>query len=152
VPGPERLGGVGHTCRVFGYGQAAATDVRERGRMGTGSTNELLGAQDTNIEKRRELIPRSGMNTRSDMNSTSPPKSPIQIDDRLLTVAEILVGAGGVLLLAGMSVGGAAVRRAALQWLRQLDQPPGEVAKAKWQQLMTAKAAGADAWKTATPS
>jgi len=71
----------------------------------------------------------------------------IQIDDRLLTWAEILIGGGGVLWVAGMAVGGAAIRRGLQQWLQQMETPPSELAKSKWQQLVTAKAAGTDAWK-----
>jgi len=81
------------------------------------------------------------------MTDENSPQPRIQLDDRLLTWAEILAGAGGVLLLAGVSIAAAALRRGAQQWIRQLDQPPSELARTKWQQLMTAKAAGTHAWK-----
>jgi len=81
------------------------------------------------------------------MTSSSSPGPRIKIDNRLLTAAEILAGAGAVLWLGGVILAGAAGRRALQQWVEQLDQPVGDLAKAKWQQLVIAKEAGTHAWK-----
>lgn len=75
----------------------------------------------------------------------------IQLDRRLLSIGAVLVGLGGALWVAGMVVTGSAVFGAARQWLGQLDQPPRELAKSKWQQLMAASAAGTDTWKKGPP-
>lgn len=76
----------------------------------------------------------------------------IQLDTRLLGAAAVLVGVGGVVWFAGMVLGGSAVLGAARQWVRQLDQPPAELAKSKWQQLTAATAAGAQTWKKGPPA
>jgi hypothetical protein len=73
----------------------------------------------------------------------------IQIDSRMLTWAGALAGVGGVLWVAGISLAGAALLRAGQQWLAELDQPPSALAKMKWQQLLSATAAGSDAWTSA---
>lgn len=81
------------------------------------------------------------------MSDRTSPQARIQFDNRLLSVAEVLAGAGSVLWLAGVSVAGAALRRAVQQWAEQQDQPIGTLAKGKWQQLVSAKEAGSHAWK-----
>ena len=48
----------------------------------------------------------------------------VPVDIRQLTWASVLIGVGAVLWLAGVSLGSAAVVRAAKHWIRQLDQPP----------------------------
>lgn len=72
----------------------------------------------------------------------------LRFDRRLLSSAEILVGAGAVLSVAGLVVGFAAVRRAAQDWVEQLDQAPSELAIGKWQQLLDATVAGTNAYKS----
>lgn len=69
------------------------------------------------------------------------------IDFGQLTWAGILIGAGVVLWLAGVLLGSAAVASAAKQWIRQLDQPPKELAKMNWQRFKSAKSAGTEAWR-----
>ncbi len=69
------------------------------------------------------------------------------IDIRQLTWAGVLIGVGAVLWLAGVSLGSAAVVRAAKRWIRQLDQPPRELAKINWVRFKNAKTAGTEAWR-----
>lgn len=75
----------------------------------------------------------------------------LRVDRRLLASAEVLTGAGAVLWIAGCAVGLTAVRRAAQDWLEQLDQAPGELAISKWQQLLRATTAGTDAYRSGLP-
>ena len=88
--------------------------------------------------------------------SSAQPKVPglntLRFDRRLLTSAEILAGGGALLWVAGWVVGAAAVRRAAQDWLEQLEQPPTEVAMSKWQQLLRATAAGTTAYQDGVPA
>jgi ribulose 1,5-bisphosphate synthetase/thiazole synthase len=59
----------------------------------------------------------------------------------------MMIGAGGLIWLAGMIISGSAVISAGRQWLRDLDVPPSEVVKDKWHQTKAATAAGSAAWQ-----
>jgi hypothetical protein len=63
-----------------------------------------------------------------------------------------LVGAGTLLALAGLAVGGLHLLSATRRWIRQLDAPPAEVAKLKWAKARTAAAAGTAAWREGVPA
>jgi hypothetical protein len=76
-----------------------------------------------------------------------PSLSSLRFDRKLLTSAELLLGAGAILWLAGWLVGAAALRRAAQDWVEQLDQGPSELALTKWQQLLRATTAATNAYK-----
>lgn len=75
-----------------------------------------------------------------------------RFDSTLLRIGAILVGVGGALGFVGAAVGGFAVAATVRQWTRQLDQPPRELAKLRWQQVIAAGAAGADAWRKGPPA
>lgn len=83
------------------------------------------------------------------MSSSASSKSRLQLDSRMLTWAAVLAGVGAVLWAAGMALGSSALLRAAKDWINSLEQPPSELAKVKWQQLVTAAGAGSEAWKRA---
>ena len=63
----------------------------------------------------------------------------------------VLVGVGAVLVMAGLAVGGSHLALATRQWVREMEVPPGELAKLKWAQARTAAAAAATAWQNGTP-
>ena len=42
---------------------------------------------------------------------------------------------------------GSALLSATRQWVNQLEQPPSEMARRKWQQAKAAASAGAEAWR-----
>ncbi|HEY6312942.1 MAG TPA: hypothetical protein VIY52_19370 [Streptosporangiaceae bacterium] len=65
----------------------------------------------------------------------------------MLITGGALIGAGALIALAGMAVGGSHVVGATRRWIRDMDVPPGELAKIKWAQARTAAAAGAAAWQ-----
>jgi len=71
----------------------------------------------------------------------------VQLNKKLLISGAVLVGIGGALGAAGLLLGSTAVASAMRQWVKQLDQPPTEMAKQKWQQARAATAAGAKAWQ-----
>jgi len=71
----------------------------------------------------------------------------VQLNKNLLISGAVLVGIGGALGAAGLLLGSTAVASAMRQWVKQLDQPPTEMAKQKWQQARAATAAGAKAWQ-----
>ena len=63
-----------------------------------------------------------------------------------LITSAALVGAGTLLALAGMAVGGSHLFSATHRWIREMEVPPREQARIKWAQAKSA-AAGAAAWQ-----
>lgn len=58
----------------------------------------------------------------------------------------VLVAAGSLIGLAGAIIGGHAMYSAALRWFGELEVPPTEAVKQKWNQTKAATQAGATAW------
>jgi hypothetical protein len=71
-----------------------------------------------------------------------------QVNRSLLVGGGVLVGIGGLLGFTGMVLVGSALLSATRQWVNQLEQPPSEMAKRKWQQARAAASAGAQAWRS----
>jgi hypothetical protein len=59
----------------------------------------------------------------------------------------VLIGVGGLIALTGIIVSGSALASACRKWLRDLEVPPSEVVKHKWDQTKAATAAGTAAWQ-----
>jgi hypothetical protein len=72
---------------------------------------------------------------------------PIQMRSTPMIVGAVLFGAGGVIGISGLIVGGCALFAATRQWFRELEVPPTEVVKQKWGQTKAATVAGASAWQ-----
>ncbi len=66
-----------------------------------------------------------------------------------LITGAALVGAGVMLGLAGLAVGGSHLVTAIRRWVKEMEVPPSELARIKWSQARAAYAAGADAWQKA---
>jgi hypothetical protein len=77
---------------------------------------------------------------------TSAPNG-FQLNTTPVIVGAALVGAGALLAATGVAIGGRAVFAATNRWLRELEVPPGEVARHKWDQTRAAATAGARAWQ-----
>lgn len=71
----------------------------------------------------------------------------VRVNRSLLIGGGGLVGIGGLLGFTGMVLVGSALLSATRQWANQLEQPPSEMARRKWQQAKAAAAAGAGAWR-----
>jgi hypothetical protein len=78
-------------------------------------------------------------------NNVSP--EGMQVNRSLLVGGGVLVGIGGLLGFTGMVLVGSALLSATRQWVKQLEQPPSEMARRKWQQARVAASAGAQAWR-----
>jgi hypothetical protein len=74
-------------------------------------------------------------------------QSRFQLNSTPVIVGGALVGVGALFCLAGVLVGGRAVFAASRGWLRELEVPPSEVARHKWDQTWAAATAGARAWQ-----
>ena len=71
----------------------------------------------------------------------------MQVNRSLVVGGGLLVGIGGLLGFTGMVLVGSALLSATRQWVKQLEQPPSELARRKWQQAKVAASAGAQAWR-----
>jgi hypothetical protein len=58
-----------------------------------------------------------------------------------------LVGIGAVVALAGLAIAGSHVVAATRAWINELEIPPGELARLKWEQAKSAAASGASTWR-----
>ena len=77
---------------------------------------------------------------------------PIQLSRRRIAGGGVLIGIGGLLGFTGMLLVSSATVSAARQRVNQLEQPPSELAKRKWQQARAATTAGAKAWRDGPPA
>ena len=76
----------------------------------------------------------------------------IQLNRNLLVGGGVLVALGGLLGFTGMALVSSALLSATRQWVDQLERPPSEVARRRWEQTKAAASAGASAWRNGPPS
>ena len=68
-----------------------------------------------------------------------------------LITSAALVGAGTLIALAGLAVGGSHLMSATRRWVREMEVPPTELAKLKLAQAKAAAAGAATAWQNGRP-
>lgn len=71
---------------------------------------------------------------------------------RVVAAGGALVGIGGLLGFTGIALLSSAVVSATRRWVSQLEPPPGEIARLKWQQAKAATTAGVEAWRNGAPA
>jgi len=69
-----------------------------------------------------------------------------------LITGAALVGAGTMVALVGLAIGGSHLFWATRRWIQAMEVPPSEVARLKWAQANTAAAAGAATWRNGVPA
>jgi len=79
-------------------------------------------------------------------NSQDRTRGP-QLRSGPLITGAALAGAGGLIALAGFAVGLSHVISATRRWVKEMEVPPGELARIKWAQAKAAAAAGSSAWQ-----
>lgn len=70
-----------------------------------------------------------------------------QVSSGPLKVGGILIGVGALVALAGLAVAGTHVASATRDWLKDLETPPDQMARLKWEQAKAAMTAGANSWQ-----
>ena len=83
-------------------------------------------------------------------NTTS--NGDVQLSRRRIAGGGVLIGIGGLLGFTGMLLVSSVIISAARQRVDQLEQPPREIGKLKWQQARAATTAGAKAWRNGPPA
>lgn len=71
----------------------------------------------------------------------------LQFSTAALVTSAALVGAGTLVVLAGLAVGGSHLLVATRRWVREWEVPPSELAKIKYAQAKAAVTAGSSAWQ-----
>ena len=82
------------------------------------------------------------------MSSSSRPA--LHVNSKLLSSGAILLGIGGVVLMAGAALAATALAQAASDWIRQLEESPSEMAQRRLHQFKVAAEAGTKAWRDQT--
>ncbi len=80
-------------------------------------------------------------------NGQSFTSSSFQLNATPMIIGAALIGAGCLIGLTGLIVGGTAMVSATRQWLSELEVPPTEMVKQKLGQTKAATVAGASAWQ-----
>ncbi len=83
------------------------------------------------------------MSSSAEQSSSSWP----QVRTGPLITGGALAGAGVLLVVAGLAVGGLHLFAATRRWIQEMDVPPSEQARIKWAQAKGAAAAGTAAWQ-----
>jgi hypothetical protein len=82
-----------------------------------------------------------------DKTASLTPANWPQVRSGPLMVGGILIGIGSVIGLVGLAVAGSHVVAATRAWLNELETPPDQLARLRWEQAKTAVAAGASSWQ-----
>lgn len=88
------------------------------------------------------------------MSNSENGNSGPQFSSAHLITSAAMIGGGTVLVLAGLAVGGGHVLRATRRWVSEMEVPPSELARLKWNQARAAVSAASAAWQNgsqATP-
>ena len=80
-------------------------------------------------------------------NGQSYSASGFQLNSTPMIIGAALIGAGSLIGLTGLIVGGSAMVSASRKWFNELEVPPSEVVKHKWGATKAATHAGASAWQ-----
>src|ERR1700743_3331056 len=80
--------------------------------------------------------------SRAELNS-SPSRNWPEVQAAPLIVGGSLIGIGAAIAAVGVAVAGAHLIAATRQWAGELETPPSELARLKWEQAKTAAASGA---------
>jgi hypothetical protein len=86
------------------------------------------------------------------MNTNHAQQSRIQLNKQQVIAGAVLMGIGGAIALAGMAMTGTALVSVFRQRVRQMDVPPGELARQHWSAVRNATNAGVGTWLKEVPS
>ena len=81
------------------------------------------------------------------MTNRQAAKTGLQVNSQSMLVGGALIAAGGIMALAGLTVSSSALIVAIRRWVREMEEPPSDLARRKWEQAKAATAAGAAAWQ-----
>ena len=82
-----------------------------------------------------------------DVTDSQPAGNWPQVRSGPLVVGGILIGIGAVVAMAGVAVAGTHLAAATRAWIKDLETPPGQLARLKWEQARSAAVSGAATWR-----
>jgi hypothetical protein len=71
-----------------------------------------------------------------------------QLSSGPLITGGVFIGVGAVVAFVGLAIAGSHVAAATRRWIDELETPPGQLARLKWEQAKSAAASGANTWRT----
>ncbi len=83
----------------------------------------------------------------STTTNSQPARTWPELESGPLIAGGVLIGIGAVVALVGLGIAGSHVVAATRTWIRELEIPPSELAKLKWEQAKSAAATGASTWR-----
>jgi len=69
------------------------------------------------------------------------------VDSGPLIAGGILIGLGSLIALSGLAIAGGHLAAATRRWVNDMDVPPSQLAKLRWEQAKEAAAVGARSWR-----
>jgi hypothetical protein len=91
--------------------------------------------------------PREGAMTNDNQMPRRPAGDWPELRSGPLLAGGILIGIGAVAAMAGAAVAGTHLVAATRAWVKELETPPDQLARLKWEQAKSAAAAGAATWR-----
>jgi hypothetical protein len=82
-----------------------------------------------------------------DVTDSQPAGNWPQVRSGPLVVGGILIGIGAMVAMAGVAVAGTHLVAATRAWVKDLETPPGQLARLKWEQARSAAVSGAATWR-----
>ena len=70
-----------------------------------------------------------------------------QVRSGPLVAGGILIGVGAVVAMVGVAVAGTHLAAATRSWIKELETPPGQLARLKWEQAKAAAVSGSATWR-----
>jgi len=82
-----------------------------------------------------------------DTTDSQPAGNWPQVRSGPLVMGGILIGIGAVVAMAGVAVAGTHLAAATRAWIKELETPPSQLARLKWEQAKSAAVSGAATWR-----
>jgi hypothetical protein len=83
----------------------------------------------------------------SNATNSQPTRNWPELESGPLIAGGVLIGIGAVVAMVGLGIAGSHVVVATRAWIRELETPPSELAKLKWEQAKTAAVTGVSTWR-----
>jgi hypothetical protein len=83
----------------------------------------------------------------SGKSTASPNQAWPAVESGPLIAGGVLIGLGSLLALAGLAVAGTHIAMATRRWVNDMDVPPSQLAKLRWEQAKDAATDGATSWR-----
>jgi hypothetical protein len=82
-----------------------------------------------------------------DATDSQPAGNWPQVRSGPLMVGGILIGAGALVAMVGVAIAGTHLAAATRSWIKELETPPSQLARLKWEQARAAAVSGSSTWR-----